>query len=70
MSVINGFVRETVLQIKRINYHGLSQLESISDPKERTVKVDQHELVRICVERRCVLCLQSKNEEKDRKVRG
>ena len=31
-SIINGFVRVTMLQIKRIDHHGLGQLEAIADP--------------------------------------
>ena len=31
-SIINGFVRVTMLQIKRIDHHGLGQFETITNP--------------------------------------
>jgi nitrogen fixation protein len=48
--IVDRFVREAVLQIERIDDHGLSQFEPVTDPEEGAIEVHEHPLVGIHVE--------------------
>lgn len=48
--IVDGLVREAVLQIEWIHDHGLRQLEPVSNPEEGAIEVHEHPLVWIHVE--------------------
>ena len=53
--VVDCFVRVTVLQVKWIHNKCLGQFELVFHPEERTVEINEHPLVWIDIEGRCVL---------------
>lgn len=53
--VIDGCIRVSVLEVKRIDDERTGQLEPIANPKARTIEVRQQKFVRVGVERIRVL---------------